>query len=64
MKITQSKTKKQKQQNKKEACRFEHIAFEIKKLHDFGTSKEGFTVIDFSSTSEVKVIKFCKVKPD
>ena len=51
MKITQSKTKKQKQQNKKEACRFEHFAFEIKKLHDFG-----FIVIDFSSTSEVEVI--------
>lgn len=56
MKITQSKTKKQKQQNKKETCRFEHFAFEIKKLHDFGTNKEEFTVIDFSSTSEVKVI--------
>ena len=56
MKITQSKTKKQKQQNKKETCRFEHVAFEIKKLHDFGTSKEEFIVIDFSSTSEVKVI--------
>lgn len=56
MKITQSKTKKQKQQNKKETCRFEHFAFEIKKLHDFGTSKEEFIVIDFSSTSEVKVI--------
>ena len=56
MKITQSKTKQQKQQNKKETCRFEHFAFEIKKLHDFGTSKEEFIVIDFSSTSEVKVI--------
>ena len=64
MKITQSKTKKQKQHNKKETCRFEHFAFEIKKLHDFGTIKEEFIVIDFSSTSEVKVIKFCKVKPD
>lgn len=56
MKITQSKTKQQKQQNKKKTCRFEHFAFEIKKLHDFGTSKEEFIVIDFSSTSEVKVI--------
>lgn len=64
MKITQSKTKKQKQQKKKETCRFEHFAFEIKKLHDFGTIKEEFIVIDFSSTSEVKVIKSCKVKPD
>ena len=64
MKITQSKTKQQKQKNKKEACRFENVAFEIKKLHDFGTIKEEFIVIDFSSTSEVKVIKSCKVKPD
>ena len=64
MKITQSKTKKQKQENKKETCRFEHFTFEIKKLHDFGTIKEEFIVIDFSSTSEVKVIKSCKVKPD
>ena len=48
--------KKQKQENKKETCRFEHFAFEIKKLHDFGTIKEEFIVIDFSSTSEVKVI--------
>lgn len=50
----QNKTTKTK--NKKETCRFENVAFEIKKLHDFGTIKEEFIVIDFSSTSEVKII--------
>ena len=50
----QNKTTKTKKQ--KETCRFEHVSFEIKKLHDFGTIKEDFIVIDFSSTSEVKII--------
>ena len=66
--ILQNNTKQNKNnknnKTKRETCRFEHIAFEIKKLHDFGTIKEEFIVIDFSSTSEVKVIKSCKVKPD